>query len=289
MTLVGKIFTVLIFVMSILFMAFTLAVYATHQNWREIVMGDASNAAAPLGLVAQLENKEKYNQQLRDQKATLEGELAAEKKAYDQVRSKLESEYKVLSDNHTDLIGRHDLLTTAHRETAAAVGLAHDSLKKARTAVAKLRKDILDAQNKRDVAKKESIKLTEENHAVMAELQRLKKRQVTLSADKAKAMEVLRKFGLVGEPLRYVDVPPIVDGVVLAVPRQDLIEISIGEDEGLLPGHELEVVRPQGGYVGKIKVVRTDYDKSVCKILPNYRQSPVQVNDLVFSRLDQLR
>ena len=35
MNLVGKIFVVSILVMSVLFMAFAMAVYATHQNWRE--------------------------------------------------------------------------------------------------------------------------------------------------------------------------------------------------------------------------------------------------------------
>ncbi len=34
MNLVGKIFTVLIFVMSLVFMAFTVMVYATHVNWQ---------------------------------------------------------------------------------------------------------------------------------------------------------------------------------------------------------------------------------------------------------------
>ena len=37
MNLVGKIFVVLILVMSVLFMAFAMAVYATHKNWREVV------------------------------------------------------------------------------------------------------------------------------------------------------------------------------------------------------------------------------------------------------------
>ena len=35
MNLVGKIFTVLILVMSILFMGFAMMVYATHRNWRD--------------------------------------------------------------------------------------------------------------------------------------------------------------------------------------------------------------------------------------------------------------
>ena len=38
MNLVGKIFTVLIFVMSIFFMTMALMVYATHKNWRDVVL-----------------------------------------------------------------------------------------------------------------------------------------------------------------------------------------------------------------------------------------------------------
>ena len=37
MTLLGKILTILILVMSILFMAFAVSVYATHTNWRDQV------------------------------------------------------------------------------------------------------------------------------------------------------------------------------------------------------------------------------------------------------------
>ena len=35
MTLLGKIFTVLIMIMSVMFMGVSIIVYATHTNWRE--------------------------------------------------------------------------------------------------------------------------------------------------------------------------------------------------------------------------------------------------------------
>jgi len=35
MTLIGKIFTMLILVMSIVFMSFAVMVFATHKNWKE--------------------------------------------------------------------------------------------------------------------------------------------------------------------------------------------------------------------------------------------------------------
>ena len=37
MTLLGKIFTVLILIMSVLFMSFSIMVFATHQNWQKLV------------------------------------------------------------------------------------------------------------------------------------------------------------------------------------------------------------------------------------------------------------
>ena len=51
MNLVGKIFVVVILVMSVVFMAFAMAVYATHRNWREVVMRPRSKSArqGPLG------------------------------------------------------------------------------------------------------------------------------------------------------------------------------------------------------------------------------------------------
>ncbi len=45
MNLVGKIFVVLIFVMSIVFAAFSIMVYATHTNWRQEILRHAGRSA----------------------------------------------------------------------------------------------------------------------------------------------------------------------------------------------------------------------------------------------------
>ena len=55
MNLVGKILIVLIFVMSLVFMSFAVAVYATHTNWRLRVMNETPTRENPLGLVKQLQ------------------------------------------------------------------------------------------------------------------------------------------------------------------------------------------------------------------------------------------
>ena len=49
--------------------------------------------------------------------------------------------------------------------------------------------------------------------------------------------------------------------MITATPGAGLVEISLGSDQGLLKGHQLEVYRIGGGqstYVGRIEVVQTD-------------------------------
>ena len=50
MNLMGKILVVLILVFSMVFMGITLAVYATHTNWRLVVDNENASAGQPLGL-----------------------------------------------------------------------------------------------------------------------------------------------------------------------------------------------------------------------------------------------
>ena len=101
------------------------------------------------------------------------------------------------------------------------------------------------------------------------------------------------------KPLRYFNInknsdyksktPPKVDGVVTSVIGDGLIEISLGSDDGLRKGHQLEVYRMNGGqstYVGRVEVVKTDPSKSVCKIDPKFQNSNVMVNDRVASKID---
>ena len=55
MTFIGKIFTVLIFIMSIVFMSLSLVVFATHKNWKLVATNATPSATQPLGLKQQLE------------------------------------------------------------------------------------------------------------------------------------------------------------------------------------------------------------------------------------------
>jgi len=290
MNLVGKIFIVLIFVMSLVFMSFVVAVYATHQNWREVVLRPESEVkpGMELGLKFQLENARERNQQLKNQLEKLTGELAFEKAAKRQALTKLETENDELirrRDNQEKELAR---LNQDCRDLVATTKATQDAERALRQEVLDLRNEIRQAQADRDGHFGEVVRLTDELHQGAMQLKSLNARNLGLVDDLAKAMEVLRKFGLQPEPVLYQDVPPIVDGVVWAVRSNGLLEISVGSDDGLLKGHRLEVYRTgEAGstYLGRIEVSETSFDKAVCKILPEFVKGPIQRGDRVKSKL----
>ena len=64
MTLLGKIFTVLILIMSVLFMSFSIMVFATHQDWQKLVDNASPVGDEDLGLNQQINNAELANTEL---------------------------------------------------------------------------------------------------------------------------------------------------------------------------------------------------------------------------------
>ncbi|HEX5104105.1 MAG TPA: hypothetical protein VFV87_09860, partial [Pirellulaceae bacterium] len=92
MTLVGKIFTVLIFVMSIVFMSFAVMVFATHKNWKLYADNASPAPGQKLGLKQQYEQLQQLKKQADDQLNQLKNELAEEQAARKQALAALQSQ-----------------------------------------------------------------------------------------------------------------------------------------------------------------------------------------------------
>lgn len=283
MNLVGKIFIVLIFVMSLVWMGFSVAVYATHQNWRNVV------EAPEDGLNAQLQQQKGWNDELKTKLDKSSEQLDTEKAAKRQALTKLETEKAELERLRDDQQKEIATLVQSETDAVAAMQATQEAEKVLRENVIALREEIKKAQEDRDNYFDQVVALTDQLHQAANEYKSLKGRVDTLAADLAKADAVLRQHGLERDPTRYTGVPPIVDGVVLSVGESGMVEISIGGDDGLMKGHKLEVVRQTGGistYLGRIEVMETAPDKSVCKILPEFLQRSIQRNDRVTSKLN---
>lgn len=272
MNLLGKIFVVLIMVMSVLFMGFAIAVYGTHRNWKE----EATK------LKTKVENAQNlYNAELA-RKEALEAEIAKEAIAKREALAKLETERAELARQRDDMAKQRDDLAAKDKAAVAALDSAQQNLAKLTGEVDTLRTEIRSAQEARDQHFKQVVGVTDQLHQAQGELRRLDERRVQLAEEIAQSRTVLQAHGLTKDT--PVDgIPPQLHGKVLAVNRDNLVEISLGSDDGLRSGHPLEVYR-NDKYLGRVEVLNTSTDRAVGKILPGYRKAAIQKGDDVATR-----
>lgn len=290
MNLVGRIFIVAILVMSVVFMAFAMAVYATHKNWREEVLRpqDQVTPGKELGLKFQLDKARADNEKLKRDAEELKQQYDRELAAKVQAVTKLENELKLRKDELAALEAKQAELEKAQRAAVAAMQTTQANATDYRKELDTHRTTLADARKDRDAHFKRVTELTDQLNQAQNEKDLLKKRTEELGKDLAKADQVLRKFNL-DKNKNLANVPPIVDGIITATPGNSLVEISIGADEGLLKGHKLEVFRIGAGqseYVGRIEVVQTAPDKAVCKIDPKFQNSNMVVGDRVATKIE---
>lgn len=294
MNLVGKIFVVLIFVMSVVFMSFAMAVYTVQQNWREVVVlpPDSPLLGQPgkeLGLNYQLADAKALNEDLRNQRDQAEKDRDTEKVSKVQALTKLVTERDELLKTRRQLEASLAGEEKDKRDAVAAMNATQKVAADYRKELEALRKEVLQSQQDRDAHFKEVVRLTDDLHQAVNEKEQLRKRAGDVSKNLAKAREALRYHDIDAKSDYKSKTPPRVDGVVLATPGAGLIEISIGSDDGIRKGHRLDVYRASGGsstYVGRIEVVKTAPDRSVCKIDPKFQNSRVMEGDRVDSKID---
>ena len=282
MNLVGKIFIVLIFVMSVLFMGFAVAIYASHTNWKTVV------DAPETGLKAQLEKEGAKSGQLESELDRLVEKRDAEELAQRDALGKLQTEAEILKKERDDVTKERTQLNQDLRQATAVLGENHKTLAALRDEVVKLRAEIRQEQQEKDKAFSDVVALTDQQHDLANELKTLQTRNNDLAEDYAGALEVLRKHDMEPIPAVYAGEAAKVDGLVLAVRNTGLIEVSIGKDDGLLSGHTLEVYRIADSlstYLGKVEVTQVEPDKAACKILPEFRKGTIQKGDRVASKL----
>ena len=116
---------------------------------------------------------------------------------------------------------------------------------------------------------------------------------------KAFLEKVVRTHELETDPRVYAaqeEPPPIVEGLVVNATVDDkgavdLVEVSLGSDDGLVKGHKLDIFRTglQPGddakYLGQIELVYVDTDHAVGKMVSKSKNGIVKRGDNVTSKL----
>lgn len=290
MNLLGKIFVVLILVMSLLFLGFSVAVYATHKNWKAVVLRprDQVKPGEPVGLKYELEDARAKAKELQDQLTKLQQATQTEDNSRRAQLARLETAKAELKKEYDLMVEQLAKLTEGQRRATEAAQVAQALLDEKLKEIDGLRQEIAETHEARDTAFKQSVALTDKLHEAEGELSRLIASSQGLAKQMAQMRSVAERKGVdINEPAD--NVPPKVDGIVLASNANGLVEISIGGDDGLRRGHQAYVYRKQKGEnrpIAKIEVVEVRPDKSVAKVIPEFRLAPIARNDLVATRLN---
>jgi myosin heavy subunit len=290
MNLLGKIFTLLIFIMSLVFMSFAVAVYSTHKNWREMVMlspEEATRLGKPVGLKWQLQQAQKLREEVENQRARLEEELKAEKAARQNDVSKLKEELAEMRTANKKLEDDIKEVTLEKNKATQALGEITALNKKLADDTTDLWQKWMEAQKERDQISSRLTTASVQLRQAEGELARLKEKLVQVGKQYTDALAVLQLFGLNSDPDYYK--VATVQGMVTAVRANGLVEISIGADDGVRKGGVLRVIRADGSmYLGQIEVLETQPDRAVCRIVPGSQQGAIQPGDKVRSDLSDV-
>ncbi|MDR3109372.1 MAG: hypothetical protein LBU65_06760 [Planctomycetaceae bacterium] len=272
---IGKIFITLIFLLAVMFMSFSLVLYATHANWK------VENDKVKKELTDTNDKLRKLETSRAEMTAAYEKEIerrAKEILALEEKVKESETEREKLTEEKTKLVAEQ-------QKNIAAVELAHTSLQASRDELEGLRKDNRDLHADWDKLFHKLVEQTDEAHDLSVKLANLRSVSEQLAKDYRDACEVLKIHGQVPKPELYSGIPPKgIEGIVTEVRPDGWLEISIGEDAGIMKGHKLDVYRQANGqsaYIGKIEVHRTEPDKAACRILPEFRKGTIQREDTV--------
>ncbi len=271
MDTLGKIFVFAVMVMSVVFMSFAIAIFSSHTNWQK----------ESERLQTELEQAVAERTAKESELSTLIDQNAASEKDQEQVVKKLETALQQKNTELADLKKKREAELSNLDKDIAELSEAKDERDAADELVGKLREEIHGLQDKLKKSVNDGASLASELHQSESELAMTTERKKQLEEQVANAREVLQQNGL--SLKRPKIVIPVVGGVVTAI-ANDLAEVSIGSDDGLQAGHELEVFRADE-YLGRLRVVSVKPDRAVVRVLKDFARGIVQRGDRVATRL----
>ncbi|MDZ4852674.1 MAG: hypothetical protein SGI77_25575 [Pirellulaceae bacterium] len=282
MTLLGKVFMFIILLLSGIFFSLALAINASHTNWRDAATG-------PNGYQAQIK---KLSVTITELKAAIEKsqnelatEQAARRVALASLQTQLAESQRDLADKERNLLDlRSSLSNLTYTQKTTT-----DEISRLTNENDKIKKLIDSTIQDRNAQRARVIVLTDEFNSLQSnlvdaidQLELLQESHTNLEARNSIMRSTLVKAGLNEDP---EDAPPAdLKGLVLAVGRDNMVEISVGRDDGVKNNHEFDIVRG-AQYLGKVRVLRADDDKSIAYIVPAFRKGAIQQGDKVAAKI----
>lgn len=288
MSFVGKMLVVLNLVLSFLFMALAGGVFAVHKTWKE------KTAQA----ITQIDTEKKRADALQVEKDTAakthQEEMSKETDRAVKAEADLENltrQVATLTQQNNALQQKNNQFVAVAENKTSEAGARQDESELRRIENTKLREQ-LDAETTAN------RKLMDTLFAKDLEMKDLKDRFNVALRDYGEMRTFLGTKGLHFDResvRRAQEPPPKISGLVIDVKndktnRPAFIEISLGSDEGLVVGHEMDVVGSGLGnrkpdWLGRIKIIDVRPDSAVGQVIAKQANGIMEKGDVVTTQL----
>ncbi len=262
MTFVGKILVIVIMVFALLFLGFSTVVFTTAKNWKQ------ETEALQKQLTDVRSELQRKQAELGDANNQLTAERKSAQAAADQLNQNIETLKADIARRTDELTKQRTAVETAQENVRTAQDQAEAYFEQTKT----LRTRLAEVEKQANDFKLQQTELNEQIRILQRELEVAKNNNEQLRETVVLYTNVISQNGLDPNPERYkaLQLPPDVDGEITRVDDQNRrFEISIGEDDGIVPGHELFVYRfsPRPEFLGRVKVQTVEEDKAVVTIV----------------------
>jgi septal ring factor EnvC (AmiA/AmiB activator) len=285
MTFVGKILVGVIMACALLFLGISTVVFTTAVNWK-------AETAKQKDAVSKLQSKNNDLTAAVDAaKKDLDKAVGDHKTAVAQADTRIKGLEDDVKKEQAERAAAQSKLEVAQQSANTTLTLAEQRLSE--TTLLRDQKSAVEKQ-----ANEYKLQQTELNDKIR-ELERQTK---TLDDDNkdlrdrvARYSTLLRKNGLSDDisVVKGLESPPPVKGEVKRIDaRNSRVEITIGSDDGLVPGHELYLYRtkPRSEFLGRILIQSVDPDQAVGKVIGNtVSGKKIQEGDIVSSTIPRPR
>ncbi|MBI3865353.1 MAG: hypothetical protein HY290_26050 [Planctomycetia bacterium] len=290
MHFVGKILVVLQLVLSVLFLAFAAVVYNTHMSWRDAYNKQKQAAA---------KSADEKNTVLADYDR-FKNEMTAKVNAAEGRAAQVDANNKALEAQLAQVQKTRDENAVALKAAGESAEIAHEEALARWDEAAILRKLKHDQAMKLNEQQETITRLEDQVHNSALSLGTAVAKNKDLLGQNSTLRQALEAAGITADAAELAartSPPPRVDGKILEnrPPRRqgasELVEISLGSDDGLKKGHEMSIYRAGGKdgqlskYLGRMKIVKTEPDRAVGEVIESSRNGVIQKGDNVTTKL----
>jgi hypothetical protein len=312
MTFVGKILVVVQVILSVCFIAFAGAVYTVQESWQEEYREKDEELKLEQRKLAEAETRISLMKSDAAAAQVIDTDLSqylAEQRfnelnqhvGNEGITQQLHALASRLSQAQADIVRLTQQFTAAEEQRANA----EENVNRLQIESDFAKREATERKNEAEAYKSVNATLTADLNTQVAQVQDLREqlfdhekqidqmvaKQDRLMEQLAAHMRAARIAKVdVEEVLAREDGPPAVTGKVMGTRTADgleLVEITLGSDDGLVAGHMLDVFNAdgRGKWLGQVKVFQTTPDKAVCIVQKDTQAGRIREGDYVTTKL----